>query len=88
MNCVPTWSCSPAAPTGDTKKVTEIAELVAPAKPRPRFGKAYELPIIFAGNVKAQPEMNRVFGNDGFDLKITDNLRPSLEQENLGLPAT
>ena len=69
---------------GDTKKVTEIAELIAPAKPRPRFGKAYELPIIFAGNVKAQPEMNRVFGDDGFDLKITDNLRPSLEQENLG----
>ncbi|MCH2145057.1 MAG: glutamate mutase L [Phycisphaerales bacterium] len=69
---------------GDTKKVTEIAELIAPAKPRPRFGKAYELPIIFAGNEKAQPEMNRVFGDGGFDLKITDNLRPSLEQENLG----
>ena len=69
---------------GDTKKVTEIAELIAPAKPRPRFGKAYELPIIFAGNEKAQPEMNRVFGEGGFDLKITDNLRPTLEQENLG----
>jgi uncharacterized protein (TIGR01319 family) len=69
---------------GDTKKVTEIAELIAPAKPRPRFGKSYELPIIFAGNVKAQSEMKRVFGDGGFDLKITDNLRPSLEQENLG----
>ena len=69
---------------GDTKKVTEIAELIAPAKPRPRFGKAYELPIIFAGNEKAQSEMNRVFGEGGFDLKITDNLRPTLEQENLG----
>jgi len=69
---------------GDTKKVTEIAELIAPAKPRPRFGKAYELPIIFAGNEKAQSEMNRVFGEGGFDLKITENLRPTLEQENLG----
>ena len=36
---------------GDTKKVTEIAEMIAPAKPRPRFGKSYELPIIFAGNI-------------------------------------
>ena len=45
---------------GDTKKVTEIAELIAPAKPRPRFGKSYELPIIFAGNTDARPEIDRV----------------------------
>ncbi len=69
---------------GDTKKVTEIAELIAPAKPRPRFGKSYELPIIFAGNTDARPEIDRVFGSGGFDLKITDNLRPSLEREHLG----
>ena len=69
---------------GDTKKVTEIAELIAPAKPRPRFGKSYELPIIFGGNTDARPEIERVFGDGGFDLKITENLRPSLEQENLG----
>ena len=69
---------------GDTKKVTEIAELIAPAKPRPRFGKSYELPIIFAGNTDTRPEIERVFGEGGFDLKITDNLRPSLERENLG----
>jgi uncharacterized protein (TIGR01319 family) len=69
---------------GDTKKVTEIAELIAPAKPRPRFGKSYELPIIFAGNTKARPVIERVFDEGGFDLKIADNLRPTLEQENLG----
>jgi uncharacterized protein (TIGR01319 family) len=69
---------------GDTKKVTEISEMIAPAKPRPRFGKSYELPIIFAGNDKARPEIKRVFSDGGFDLKITENLRPTLEQENLG----
>lgn len=69
---------------GDTKKVTEIAELIAPAKPRPRFGKSYELPIIFAGNTKARTEIERVFSEGGFDLKLAENLRPTLEQENLG----
>jgi len=69
---------------GDAKKVTEIAELIAPAKPRPRFGKSYELPIIFAGNTKARSEIERVFSDGGFDLKIAENLRPTLEQENLG----
>ena len=31
---------------GDHKKVVELAELIAPAKPRPRFGGEYQLPVI------------------------------------------
>ncbi|MEE2895615.1 MAG: glutamate mutase L [Planctomycetota bacterium] len=74
---------------GNTTQVVQLAELVAPAKPRPRFGSAYQLPIIFAGNSEARGEIERVFGaaddeSGGFDLSLVDNLRPTLEQENLG----
>jgi len=40
---------------GDTKKVVEISELIAPAKPQPRFGGAYRMPVIFAGFKDAAP---------------------------------
>ncbi|MDA1008596.1 MAG: glutamate mutase L [Planctomycetota bacterium] len=69
---------------GDTKKVTELAELIAPAKPRPRFGGEYLLPIIFAGNKNAAPAIVKVFGQGGFDLSVVDNIRPTLEHEVLG----
>jgi len=74
---------------GNTTQVVQLAELVAPAKPRPRFGSAYQLPIIFAGNQDARPEIERVFAEQpdatgGFDLSLVENLRPTLEQENLG----
>jgi len=64
--------------------VVEIAELIAPAKPRPRFGGEYRLPVIYAGNKDAQESIRRVFGGPGFDLSVVENLRPTLERENLG----
>jgi len=68
---------------GDRKKVVELAELIAPAKPRPRFGGEYRLPVIFAGNRDAVPAVSAVFG-EGFDLSVVDNVRPTLEEERLG----
>src|SRR5262245_21154700 len=68
---------------GTTTHVVQIAELIAPAKPRPRFGAEYKLPIIYAGNRDAAPLVRDVI-HDGFDLTIVDNLRPVLERENLG----
>lgn len=68
---------------GDTKHVVQIAELIAPAKPQPRFGSGYTLPIIYAGNKDAADNMLKIF-ETGFDLSIVDNLRPVLERENLG----
>lgn len=68
---------------GTTTHVVQIAELIAPAKPRPRFGGEYTLPIIYAGNKDAAPLVRNVI-RDGFDLTVVDNLRPVLEQENLG----
>ena len=69
---------------GNTTQVIQLAELVAPAKPRPRFGSEYQLPIIYAGNTDAQPNIKSTFETGGFDLSLVDNLRPSMEQENLG----
>jgi uncharacterized protein (TIGR01319 family) len=69
---------------GDQRKVVEIAELIAPAKPRPRFGGEYRLPLIYAGNRDAAAAIRKVFEAPGFDLSIVDNLRPTLEREHLG----
>jgi uncharacterized protein (TIGR01319 family) len=68
---------------GTTTHVVQIAELIAPAKPRPRFGSEYTMPIIYAGNKDAAPLVQKVIGK-GFALTIVDNLRPVLERENLG----
>jgi len=68
---------------GTTKHVAEMAELVAAADPKPRLGSSYKLPVIYAGNVDAQGIMKEVLG-DKVDLILTDNIRPTLEKENLG----
>ena len=68
---------------GTTEKVVEIAELIAPAKPQPRFGSEYRMPVIYAGNKDAAPLVEKTF-DDGIDLSIVPNLRPVLERENLG----
>ena len=68
---------------GTTTHVVQIAELIAPARPRPRFGSSYTLPIIYAGNKEAAPLVQKALG-DAYALTIVDNLRPVLERENLG----
>ena len=68
---------------GTTKHVAELAELVAAADPRPRLGSSYKLPIIYAGNNKAVDIVKDTL-QDKVDLIITENLRPTLENENLG----
>ncbi len=70
---------------GTTSHVVEIAELIAAADPKPRLGSSYNLPVIFAGNIKARESIEDTLGNK-VDLGIVDNLRPVLERENL-LPA-
>ena len=68
---------------GTTKHVAELAELVSAADPKPRLGSSYKLPVIYAGNTDARDIMTEVLG-DKVDLIITDNLRPTLDNENLG----
>lgn len=68
---------------GNLRQVVQIAERIAPAKPQPRFGGQYRMPIIFAGNRDAAPAVRSAF-DDSVDLKVVDNVRPVLEREHLG----
>jgi len=67
---------------GAVTHVVEMAEYVAAAEPRPRFGVTYKLPLIYAGNKDAQPQVKKILGEKSA-LVITDNIRPVLERENL-----
>jgi uncharacterized protein (TIGR01319 family) len=67
---------------GTVSHVVELAEYIAAADPRPRLGMGYQLPVIFAGNKEARDEVKRLLGGKTA-LVITDNIRPTLERENL-----
>ncbi|MAX35552.1 MAG: methylaspartate mutase [Gimesia sp.] len=67
---------------GTQKHVVELAELIAPAKPQPRFGGTYKMPIIFAGNQEAAELVAEAFDDD-VKLTTVANVRPVLEMENL-----
>ncbi|MFO8078905.1 MAG: glutamate mutase L [Armatimonadota bacterium] len=68
---------------GEVRKVVEMAELVAAANPQARLGVGYELPVIFAGNEDAR-EPVRMALERATQLTVVENLRPSMEEENLG----
>jgi len=67
---------------GNVKKVVELAERIAPAKPRPRFGEKYRMPVIYAGNAEAAHFVEESFDDD-VTLSTVPNVRPQLEFENL-----
>ncbi len=68
---------------GTTSHVVQLAELIAPAKPQPRFGSEYRMPVIYAGNKEAVPIVEETF-DKSVELSVVPNLRPVLERENLG----
>jgi uncharacterized protein (TIGR01319 family) len=61
--------------------VLEMAEVLKAAKPKPRLGAMYKLPLIYAGNKDLHSEMKSILGEE-FALEIVDNLRPVMELEN------
>ncbi len=67
---------------GTITHVVEMAELIAAADPKPRFGTGYELPVIYAGNKDARGAVEKTLSAKSA-LKTVDNLRPVLERENL-----
>lgn len=68
---------------GGTKThLVDMAEVIRRADPRPRFGDM-KLPIIYAGNNQAREEVREVLG-EHIELKIVDNIRPTMDSENLG----
>jgi len=67
---------------GTIPHVVKLAELIAAADPRPRLGDSYNLPVIFAGNKDAREEIKAVLEKK-CALAIAENLRPTLDRENL-----
>ncbi len=67
---------------GTIAHVSQIAELIAAADPRPRLGIGFQLPVIFAGNKDARGHVRDTLG-ESLDLRLVDNIRPVLEEEVL-----
>ena len=67
---------------GTVAHLVEIGEMLVSADPRPRLGIGVKLPVIYAGNRDAAEAVKEVIG-DRVDLRTVDNLRPTLDRENL-----
>ncbi|MCX6361171.1 MAG: glutamate mutase L [Armatimonadetes bacterium] len=70
---------------GTINHLVELAEMLVSADPKPRLGIGLNLPVIYAGNKDAYPAVEELL-EDRVSLRKVDNLRPTLERENL-LPA-
>jgi uncharacterized protein (TIGR01319 family) len=67
---------------GTVSHLVDIAEMLVAADPRPRLGGNMKLPVIYAGNRDARDAVRQLL--DGrVDLRITENLRPQLDREDL-----
>src|SRR5262249_5722093 len=60
----------------------ELAETILQADPRPRFGETLKLPVIYAANKNARDQAQKIL-EQHFAFTAVDNIRPTLEQENL-----
>jgi uncharacterized protein (TIGR01319 family) len=67
---------------GNVDQLVGVAETIYAADPKPRFG-GMALPVIFAGNKMAQGQIIETLGS-GIDTRLVDNLRPSMDREQLG----
>ena len=67
---------------GAMTHVVEMADYIAAAEPRPRFGSTYKLPLVYAGNKEAHRQITAILG-EKTALELTENIRPVLERENL-----
>jgi uncharacterized protein (TIGR01319 family) len=70
---------------GTTTHVVELAEIVAAADPKARLGTSYQMPVIYAGNNQAADLVKERLA-DKTALTVSDNIRPTMERENL-MPA-
>jgi len=64
------------------KHVIGMAELVKSARPTARLGIGFALPVIYAGNQRANDDIRTILEKDTA-LSLVPNLRPTLERENL-----
>lgn len=67
---------------GTVSHPLELAETILQASPRPRFGDTLRLPVIYAANSFAKDSAREILAKK-FNFLAVDNLRPSLDKENL-----
>ena len=67
---------------GAVSQVLELAELILAAAPRPRFGKTFRLPVIYAGNSAAAKKVAKILAPIA-DVQVSPNLRPEYNKEYL-----
>ncbi|MGI6667537.1 MAG: glutamate mutase L [Bacillota bacterium] len=68
---------------GNMSDVAAIAEYISMARPEPRFGQDFRIPVIYAGNVHARDMVDEVL-RESNPVTYTENIRPVLESEVLG----
>ncbi|HEY3328471.1 MAG TPA: glutamate mutase L [Capsulimonadaceae bacterium] len=68
---------------GTVTHLVELAEMLRSADPKPRLGIGLKLPVIYAGNIEARTAVEEVL-EDFVDVREVDNLRPTMDRENLG----
>jgi len=68
---------------GAADELEYLARALSLARPPPRQGSGFKVPVLFAGNKNAMPLISKILG-DEFCLTQVDNIRPTLEIENLG----
>lgn len=68
---------------GTVTHLVELAEMLVSADPQPRLGIGARVPVIYAGNRDALPPVQEVL-RDRVELHPVENVRPALDQENLG----
>ncbi|MCX7847691.1 MAG: glutamate mutase L, partial [bacterium] len=67
---------------GTRRHVEMLAELIRAARPQPRFGETFRLPVIYAGNAGAWSVVNELLSPVAA-LRHVANVRPTLETEEL-----
>jgi uncharacterized protein (TIGR01319 family) len=68
---------------GAALQVIEMAELLAAANPRPRFGDKFRLPVIYAGNADVRDQVMKTL-DATCEVHATENLLKTVDDENLG----
>ncbi len=68
---------------GTVTHLVDLAEMLRSADPKPRLGVGLKLPVIYAGNIEARKPVEDVVATV-VDLREVENLRPSMDRENLG----
>jgi uncharacterized protein (TIGR01319 family) len=67
---------------GAYHQVIDMVELIKSASPRPRFGTAMNLPLIYAGNREIIEEIRTLWGDAG-SITVVGNVRPGFLEESL-----